>query len=85
MGDGILNRLRAGAVGLYRFAVPTQGLYFIGDRLGFIDRFSYVITTSAPARASGSRDGATNPRLAPVTSAFLPVKSICMMTSLREW
>ncbi len=24
MGDGILNRLRAGAVGLYRFAVPTQ-------------------------------------------------------------
>ena len=23
--------------------------------------------------------------LAPVTSAFLPVKSICMMTSLREW
>ena len=23
MGDGILNRLRAGAVGLYRFAVPT--------------------------------------------------------------
>ena len=31
MGDGILNRLRAGAVGLYRFAVPTRGLYFIGD------------------------------------------------------
>ena len=24
MGDGILNRLRAGAVGLYRFAVPTR-------------------------------------------------------------
>lgn len=39
MGYRLLNRLRAGAVGLYRFAVPTQRLYFIGDRTGFIGRF----------------------------------------------
>lgn len=60
MGDGILNRLRAGAVGLYRFAVPTRGLYFIGDHRALSTDFSYVITTSAPARASDS-DGATQP------------------------
>ncbi len=85
MGDGILNRLRAGAVGLYRFAVPTQGLYFIGDRLGFIDRFFIRNNHIGAGARQRQRDGATNPRLAPVTSAFLPVKSICMMTSLREW
>ena len=39
MGDGILNRLRAGAVGLNRFAVPPKRLNFIGDRLGFIGGF----------------------------------------------
>ena len=39
MGDGILNRLRAGAVGLNGFAVSSQRLNLIGDRLGFIGRF----------------------------------------------
>lgn len=39
MGHSILYRLRAGAVGLHRFTVPTQRLYFLGDRLGFIGRF----------------------------------------------
>lgn len=81
-GDGILNRLRAGAVGLYRSPQPTQGLYFIGDRMGFIGRFSYVITTSAGARHDSAM-ARPNLRLAPATSAFLPVKSIRMMTSLR--
>jgi hypothetical protein len=84
MGDGILNRLRAGAVGLNGFAVPPKRLYLIGDRLGFIGGFfirNNHIGTGARQRQAIARP---NPRLAPVTSAFLPVKSICMMTSLRE-
>jgi hypothetical protein len=36
MGDGILNRLRAGAVSLYGFTVSAKRFYLIGDRLGFI-------------------------------------------------
>lgn len=37
MGDGILNCLCVGVVGLYCFVVLIQGFYFIGDCLGFID------------------------------------------------
>jgi hypothetical protein len=85
MGDGILNRLRAGAVGLNRFAVPPSAFISSATAWALSADFSYVITTSAPARASDSAIARPNPRLAPVTSAFLPVKSICMMTSLREW
>ncbi len=36
MGDGILNGLCAGAVGLHRFTVPPKRLNFIGNRLGFV-------------------------------------------------
>lgn len=61
MGDGILNRLRAGAVGLYRFAVPTRGLYFIGDRTGFIDRFFIRNNHIGAGARQRQRDGATQP------------------------
>ena len=61
MGDGILNRLRAGAVGLYRFAVPTQRLYFIGDRLGFIDRCFIRNNHIGAGARQRQRDGATQP------------------------
>ena len=61
MGDGILNRLRAGAVGLYRFAVPTQGLYFIGDRLGLIDRFFIRNNHIGTGACQRQRDSPTQP------------------------
>jgi hypothetical protein len=60
-------------------------LYLTGDSLGFIRGFfirNNHIGTGARQRQCNST---THPRLAPVTSAFLPVKSICMMTSLWEW
>ncbi|VEB06380.1 Uncharacterised protein [Klebsiella pneumoniae] len=61
MGDGILNRLRAGAVGLYRFR-PYRPRAFIssGDRLGFIDRFFIRNNHSGAGRAPAtSAMGAT--------------------------
>lgn len=61
MGYRLLNSLRAGAVGLHRLAVPTQGLYFIGDRLGFIGRFFIRNNHIGTGACQRQRDCATQP------------------------
>jgi hypothetical protein len=65
--------------------VPTQRLYFIGDRLGFIGRFFIRNNHIGTGARQRQRDSATQSTAGAGNQRLLPVKSICMMTSLREW
>lgn len=83
--DRILNRLRAGAVGLNRLAVSPQRVDLIDNLLGFIDGFFVGDNHIGTGACQRQRNRPTQPTTGASNQRLLPVKSICMMTSLQEW